>query len=526
MKLTLRHQKTRAGKPLCMSSVLYNIAVIKTWRFLLSPLVLLLAFLAAWLALNLLTLAWWPPFDFNGDEAWILDYVLNTGKSRMMLGWGIAEKGLLLFNTPVYFGYAGLFLKISESVWFLRLSSLLPGLASLVFVYLLARDEGQAWEGLIAVVVLGLSGPFLWTFHYLRGDALTAAMGFSSLWLFTRGARGNPIQAGFGGLLAALSVLAHPAGVVFPLAIFFTGFTVSGWGRKLWLWAGLLAGTLAFLFLNILPNLGGPLLLDVLSVHTSRPALISLFTSPGDIPATVFKILYKPIMLVARGAEYASFFISPILGVLSLCFLFVKSKLRWLWFFLLFSFGLVVMRQEQTNLLFPFIALLAVLLLAELRKKGFGFGPWVLLLAVLPEIYILQGEFRKGRDHLLRRERMIAEVDSLIPPGARVVSSSPALLWGGLKGNYRVFRMADPDYLAGRISLRDALVRHRIGYLVVDIMPAVPMRSYYNIGITERAALGDTSIFEPLGAFPAGYMLHASVEKDNVVDSFRVYRVK
>ncbi|MEO0249031.1 MAG: hypothetical protein ABIN58_05705, partial [candidate division WOR-3 bacterium] len=56
---------------------IYNMPVINRLRFLSSPLALLLAFLAIWLAVNLLTLAWWPPFDFNGDEAFVMDYLLN-----------------------------------------------------------------------------------------------------------------------------------------------------------------------------------------------------------------------------------------------------------------------------------------------------------------------------------------------------------------------------------------------------------------------------------------------------------------
>lgn len=501
-------------------------SMIKAGRFLLSPLALLLVFIAIWLILNLLTLSWWPPFDFNGDEAWIADYLLNGGKAKMMLGWVVADKGLLLFNTPVYFGYAGFFLGLSKSVWFLRLSSLLPGLASLVFVYLVARDEGYPWEGLIAALVLGLSGPFIWTSHYLRWESLTVAIGLASVWLFLRGTRSNPVQAGFGGLIAALSVLSHPEGLVFPLALLFTGFTVRGWSRKLWLWAGLFIGSVVFLCLNLLPNIGRPLFPDVFTGLSSRPALLIMFTNPGAIPATVLKIFFKPILVVASGSEYGSLFISPVLGVLSLCFLLVNSRFRWLWAFLLLSFGLVLMRQEYTNILFPFVVLFAVLFMRKLRELGMSARPWFLLFLLIPEIYLLQGKFRKGRDHLLRRERMIKEVNSLIPPGARLVSSSPALLWGGLEGNYRVFRMADPDYLSGRISLHDALVRHKVDYLVVDIMPAVPARSYYTVGLTEKDALADTAQFRLLGAFPAGYMLHASAGKDNIVDSFAIYRIK
>ncbi len=531
---------------------------------------MLMAFLVAWLALNLFTLAWWPPFDFNGDEAWVLDYLLNGGKASMMLGWQTAEKGLLLLDTPLYFAYARLFLWISESIWFLRLSSLLPGLFSLVLVYLIARDEGYPWEGLIAVVILGLSGPFLWTFHYLRWEALTALMGLASAWLFLRGTKGRPFQTGMGGLIAALAVPSHPIGLVFPLGLFLAGLSVQGFSRKIWLWTGLALGAVVFLCSNFLPNIGGSLMPDAFTGLSSRPALLVLFTNPTAVPATLLKVFYKPVMLVASGAEYGSFFLSPILGVLSLCYLLSSSRakrtmsppgsvisvlkalsrkifgrktslllgndkrtawlspapFKWLWAFILLSFGLLVMRQEYTNILFPFVALFAVLFIGKLRDLGMSVRPWFLLFLLVPEVYLLQGEFRQGRAHLLRRERMIAEVNNLIPPGARVVSSSPALLWGGLEKGYRVFRMADPDYLSGKTSLRDALLRHEIGYLVVDIMPAVPGRSYYAVGLAEKQALEDTALFELLGAFPAGYMLAASSGKDNIVDSFRIYRVK
>ena len=495
-------------------------------RRALSPSFILLLFLAVWLALNLLTLAWWPPFDFNGDEAWVLDYLLTGGKAKMMLGWDVAQKGLLLFNTPFYFGYAGIFPHFSHSIWFLRLSSLLAGLLSLAITYLIARDEGHPREGLIAVIILGFSGPFLWTSHYLRWESLTLAMGLLSLWLFLRGTRGNPVQAGLGGLIAGLSVLSHPVGLVFPLAIWFTGFVLSGWKRRIWLWGGLALGAVVFISLNLLPNLGGPLFPDVFVGLSSRPALTSLFTAPKAIPATLLKIIYKPVMLVAAGAEYGSEFTSPILGVLSLGFLFVKSRIRWLWLFLLISFGLLVIRQEYTNILFPTVVLCATLFVKDLRELGFGARPWFLLFLLIPEIYLLQGEFRKGRSHLIARERMFSEVNAILPVGARVVSTSPALLWGGLMGNYRVFRMADPDYLSGRITLHEALLKHDIDYLVVDIMPALPVRSYYTLGITEREALRDTAFFEALGTFPAGYMLFASEGKDNLVDSFRIYKIK
>ena len=490
------------------------------------PVVFLAIFLVAWLVLNLLTLSWWPPFDLNGDEAWVLDYLLNGGKAKMMLGWAVAEKGLLLLNTPLYFGYGGIFLRISENIWFLRLSSLLPGFFSLVLVYLIARDEDHPWEGLIAVIILGLSGPFLWTFHYLRWESLTAALGLLSVWLFLRGTKGQPFQMGLGGLVAVLSVLSYPIGLLFPLALFFSGFTISGWKRLAWLWTGLSIGGLIFSFLNLFPNIHGPLLPDVLEAHSARPALVSFFTAPGAIPATVLKIFYKPIMLVASGSEYGSFFVSPILGVLSLCFLFLRSRIGWLWLFLLLSFGLVVMRQEYTNILFPMIVLCATLFVKKLRESGLGVRPWFLLFLLIPECYLLQGQFRKGLAHLIARERMISETNSLIPPGARVVSTSPALVWGGLRGDYRVFRMADPDYLSGRITLREALLKHGADYLVVDIMPAVPARSYYTVGVAEKEALGDTALFEFIGEFPGGYMLSASSGKDNLVDSFRIYRVK
>ncbi|MEO0192554.1 MAG: glycosyltransferase family 39 protein [candidate division WOR-3 bacterium] len=503
-----------------------------------------------WLILNLLSLAWWPPFDFNGDEAWVADYLINHGKAKMMLGWSVSKTGLLLLDTPLYFGYAGLFLEINKSIWFLRLSSLLPGLLSLPLIYLIARDEGHRWEGLVAAVVLGLSGPFLWTFHYLRWESLTTFMGLMSVWLFIRGTRGQAFQMGLAGLIASVAVLSHPVGLTFPIGMFLSGFTARGWARKAWLWAGLFVGSVIFTSLNILPNIPGPLLSDAFTSLSSRPALLMLFAGPKAILPTILKIFYKPVMLVASGAEYGSHFISPILGVLSLCFLLVDSEprksltkalwrkspgcvaddasshspLRWLWAFILLSFGLLVMRQEHTNILFPLIVLCATLFLGKIKEHGTR--AWFLLPLLIPEMYLLQGEFRRGRDHLLNRERMIETASALIPPGSRVVSSSPALLWGGIRGNYQVFRMADPDYLSGRISLREALAKHNIDYIVVDLMPGSPAKSYYNIGIAERALLSDTSLFEPLGTFPGGYMLSASAGKDNLVDSFAIYRVK
>jgi len=181
---------------------------------------LVLAILGA-VAFNLFTLRRFPPVF--PDEAWMASRAwgwLHTGLNYGALDAGVWERFdgywtvLPLLPTLVNAAFIRLF---GLSVIAMRSASLLAGLGLLAAVFGLANEVFQSRHtGLIAVLLVCTSFPFLYSAHLIRPDMYVAMFGYGAILSYLIGwRRKRPLFSLVAGLLIGLAIEFHPNGVIF-----------------------------------------------------------------------------------------------------------------------------------------------------------------------------------------------------------------------------------------------------------------------------------------------------------------------
>ena len=302
-----------------LKGILANTSTLR-WAFL--------GFLVIWFLVNLFTLSWYPALTISPDEAWTADIglgFLRSGlvKTTMFPGTSLNDFGYGVFGFPVYAGALALSFKAFGITPFAaRLVSLVGGILMLVSVYLIGKRLWSEKVGVLAAVIMGLSGAFVLVSHIVRPEALLA--GFLGLAFYTairaREGRGWAIACGF---LTALLPLVYVVGSLFSLAILTYFLVTRSWRPLLWFLVGLVAPAGFFLFYNIIPNLSHPPGSDVQEGYNEGfIPLLLLRNPPYAIHLYLQNLVFRNLhCIIGAPADNRTFyFVSSLAGVIGIIF--------------------------------------------------------------------------------------------------------------------------------------------------------------------------------------------------------------
>ena len=204
------------------------------------------------------------------DEGW------NASRSWGMLthGPGVRHARCGVYNQypgfSRFFPWLGTALHVpllalfGPSLFAMRLTSLLFGLALLLLVYFIAVRLYNPRAGLLSVLLVSVSLPFIFSAHIARHDIMVAVMGLGAVALYLCDERKPfPVMSLLAGLLVGLTLDVHLNGLVYiPAlgALFLLGGpglsvrAIAG-NRRLWGYvAGVAVGVLFFAVMHLLPN--------------------------------------------------------------------------------------------------------------------------------------------------------------------------------------------------------------------------------------------------------------------------------
>lgn len=165
------------------------------------------------------------PTDDDGAYAAAGYQIWQTGKPGVSGYKEVAGMGRNIFVLG-HLGAAvqGVFMKLfGVGLVAALLPSLFIGIACLVFVFLLGRELWNAKTGLLAALLLGLSGVFFAASHSARPDLLVALFLLIGLWLAASASIEKPFcRLFFSGLVMGFSGDVHPNGFLLaPLPLVF-----------------------------------------------------------------------------------------------------------------------------------------------------------------------------------------------------------------------------------------------------------------------------------------------------------------
>ncbi|NLI22219.1 MAG: hypothetical protein GX418_11830 [Clostridiales bacterium] len=174
---------------------------------------LVLGFLAVWFVLNLIFLTRFPLV--HSDEAWL------SGLTRNMLASGSPAVTEPFFDLKPRYPHAikilfhllqmPFLLIFGDTVFAVRLPSLLAGVAALYLVFRCARAVASFWLSLGVAVLVSVCGPFIDASHTARQEILLFVMQLMLLLpLLQSGGRVTGRLCARLGLLAGLSAGLHP----------------------------------------------------------------------------------------------------------------------------------------------------------------------------------------------------------------------------------------------------------------------------------------------------------------------------
>ena len=172
------------------------------------------------------------------DEAWVASraWALATrGQLTGSLDAGVVDlfpRGWAVFPVvPVFLQSAVYVPADSPTLLGLRMLSLTAGACLLSAVWSIGTSVGGSRTAALAVLLVGLSRPFLYSSHSARYDVMASAAGFAAIALFLRARRDRMVRAAAAGLCAALAVEIHPFAAV--IAIVLPVLAVHEFGRRL-----------------------------------------------------------------------------------------------------------------------------------------------------------------------------------------------------------------------------------------------------------------------------------------------------
>lgn len=222
------------------------------------------------------------------DEAWLASRAwafIQTGLAFGPLDSGLADRfpGYWTVNQWLMTFLDSLSLRFfnAPNLLAVRLVSLVFGLILLALVYVIARRFGGQRLGLLSVILVSVSGPFLYSAHLARYDIVAAAFGFAAMALYLSN-RSSFWVGLLAGVCVGLSFEIHPNGMIYAPAILALYFWDARWFllRQRWFWGFVLGGSIGLLFyaaLHVLPYPQTYLALSRLAYAATRtPPLLTL----------------------------------------------------------------------------------------------------------------------------------------------------------------------------------------------------------------------------------------------------------
>jgi len=430
---------------------------------------------------HLATLTSYPPIF--GDEAWYADAAWNWLKTGMNYDTMHSPDQLrtgyewvrwpLLGNAPYLVSFAILGLGYFQA----RLVSWVFGALLLLVTFLVGRRTYGALTGVLAVLLLSLSPPFIQASRYARPDIFLAVVVMVAYGLVTWALERNRWWAHLlAGLLLGLALDIHFNTI--PLGLGLGVLYLAVYRRRLlrmpgtWLFAGgVLLGVAYYAAVHILPN----------------PAIyvqehITFFGTTHALPIEDLSV--QTLLWSIRGeiARYDFYTHSLAFGVIgaSMAYLLVRGSRqdRNLLTFVgavFVSFVLLVRSKhsEYAILLYPFFMLVVAEAFVSLVRARKGFDKERVFAAGLLTLFLLssvQHYHRALADHRGYDYYAITDqIGSVIPEGARVMGMPH--WWFGLSEEY--------DYVSGltltfyhRVrgyDLNGGLEALRPDYVIVDI---------------------------------------------------------
>ncbi len=414
------------------------------------------AFLLAWFMANLLTLSWYPALTISPDEAWIADAglgFLRSGlvKTTMFPGTSLNDVGYGILSFPIYAGALALSFKLFGITPFAgRLVSLIGGILLLLSVYLIGRRLWSEKLGVLAALLMGLSGAFVMLCHIVRPEPLLA--GFAGLAFYAavraKEGRGWAIACGF---LTGLLPLVYVMGSLLSLAILTYLLVMRAWRPLLWFLVGLVIPTGFFVFYNIIPHLSHPPRSDVQTGYAEGFIPLLLFSKPFYaihlyLQNLVFRNLHCMIGPAADNRTF--YFVSSLAGATAIIFsayywtreqrplvILLLSGLAWI---ALFPRGLAPPHNLASFavLLYPMIFPLFAGTLTEPFWKKTG---WIMALVA---VIVVMEDARLARQVLSDRKANIAiaaAMDEMIESaGDSVFVVDRSLWWWAAPGRVRI----------------------------------------------------------------------------------------
>jgi 4-amino-4-deoxy-L-arabinose transferase-like glycosyltransferase len=388
------------------------------------------------------TLLAWPPV--NGDEGrelnafWVASGIDPSARS-LDPTYGhdpLYKGGLQGWTSALSFRLFGL------SLWSGRIVSMVWGAVLLVGVFLLGRRMFGTAAGVIGMVLVAMSQPFLVSTHIVRPDVVVAALVVLALYLAESGVHRDawPLHVG-AGLLLGLSFDVHPNTIAFMPMVGLVYLIQYGrrviTARSAWLFLGGIGiGALIYVAYRILPN--PQHYIDAFSYWVGVDKRPPSLRTPG-LP-----------MLQAELSRFSSYFDgrSIEIGVVAVGLIgaLVRIGLRKrpdpLLPGLLIAFGiftvLVSSKTEYYMILFyPLLLLLVARELASIpwprQWIGIVGGAVLMVIAVVPMGFDDNvGDIQESQVDFLDRDyfALIDEIRHEIPDGASILA--PPVYWPGL----------------------------------------------------------------------------------------------
>jgi 4-amino-4-deoxy-L-arabinose transferase-like glycosyltransferase len=221
---------------------------------------LVLTFIAV---LNLLTLMRTPPPFW--DEAWFASRAMAQVQTGF--GFGTLDSGILS-KYDGYWTVLSWLLAFIQSIpirlfgpdlFYLRLESLIFGIAVLAVLYAIVKKLYNARAALLTIVVGALSLPFIYSSHLARPDIIIVLCGFGAvaLYLYDRSSK-LTFNSIFSGLLIGFALDIHPNISIFGPVMLGLYLLDYGWRTfrtgRFWGFAlGVSAGLVFYITIHILP---------------------------------------------------------------------------------------------------------------------------------------------------------------------------------------------------------------------------------------------------------------------------------
>jgi 4-amino-4-deoxy-L-arabinose transferase-like glycosyltransferase len=423
---------------------------------------------------HLATLTHFPPVLI--DEPWYSDVAwtwLNTGRNFDAMHTGGRDFAIWPYigNLPLVIS----FYFFGPGLLQARIVSWVFGILLLVATALVGRRLYGTLTGLVSIMMLSISSPYLLSSHYYRPDIMLVAIAMFSFWLILIALEKNKWWAHFlAGALIIMAVDIHQNAVLFAVAsgilyLFWYGKNILR-TRGVWFFLlGGFVGVLYYMFVVVIPNqsdfikfysftLGTthqlPLLsFDPLTILKSARAEIGryrFFENSVDFAAIVASIVY---LTFRRKKEDRTLVVYTV--TLLACFvLFVGNK-----------------EYLYTIYLYPFFMLMvaaALVSLIDIKGKNIPqsafFITFLCMYLVSNSYYMVQQLSRHQEYDYYASVTMLQES---IPDDARVMGMPQ--WWFGL--NERDFRSINSltflHFLKGD-SLTQALFEIRPDYIILD----------------------------------------------------------